>query len=220
MTPKVKKILPLIILSILLLLILASILIVSTLSKKQEKSKAFTNQIITQMAKTDGQSHVSESIQRNLDTITNSTKSDKDKYLALQNLLFYYSAEYSKTKNPELRKYAMNSIGGYASTSFPKLYSKENFEIPCADPSCGEDLDNDEKAILEKINKSGLSDYVKETIIINYKTASYTPISNSFDKKMGMSLVVSQLTRYNDPIASQAAQDLKNYLYNKYKMQL
>lgn len=179
----------------------------------------FINKISQNVQDSTGKRVISDAVKRNLDSLT-SNKSDKEKYLALKNLSFYYSDEYSKSRDPKLREFSSQAIDNYAKSAFPKFYDKNDFIIPCADPSCGEKMNTESETILKMINSSGLEDYRKETIVINYKTASYIPIDRLAEKRMGMTLVVNQLTRYGDPVASQAAQSLKEYLIKRYKMNL
>jgi len=212
------------ILVILITLISAFVINKNGIKQASSPSEKFANEIVSDIKKGYGSSsNISVAMQRNLDVLNDSSSSDEEKYLALKNLRFYYSFEYSGSHKPETREFGMKTIGNFAKKNFPKFYHEGDFNIPCADPSCGEKYDEEGKLILEKIKSSGLPLYVKDTIIPNYEAAYFTPIENNDDKEnklFGMKLVYQQLTKYGDPVASQAAMDLKKYIKNKYDLDI
>lgn len=216
-----RKIVYLGIIFLLILILILTVLSVYFIFKERKSDNSrFSETIYTQLKQNENTKEIPDAFARNLETINSSNKTDEQKYLALRNLFFYYNTEYSRTHDPKIKEFAEKTIGDYAKNNYEKYYTESEFRIPCADPTCGEAIDKEGEDLIKKINSSGLKDYQKETIITNFKTASYISSDRIDNKKIGMSLVVSQLNRYGDPVASSAAIDLKNYLKRKHKIDL
>lgn len=154
-------------------------------------------------------------VQASLNILNNNKLSDKERYKALKDITFYFSIAYANSHDPDVRVYVL-SLKDFAKKNFPKDYQEADFNIPCADPGCGEKPDEEIKQIRKEINESGIDPEYLRTINANFDQASYIPISEDFDKQYGFGLVLSQLEDMNNPKASAAAQRLKNYLKVRY----
>lgn len=159
----------------------------------------------------------------NLTQVLKTTEILKDKnntysarYTALENIVFFFSAGYAASHNPEMRAFG-NSLKTFALEKFPQEYREGYFDISCADPVCGEKQDDELKEIQKKIKESGISSDKLDTILINYEQASYIP--DKEEKKYGFGLVLLQLSKENNSQASAAAEELKEYLKTKYSFE-
>ena len=151
-----------------------------------------------------------------LKQVDNRSLSEEERYAALQNLLFFFRTQYVQTHDPDIRNYVATTLNEYAKKNFPKQHEEGDFEIPCSDTKCGREITPEFRGIMDKIQKSQLPSYKKDTILLNLKTLGYTPASDKFNSVMGLYVVIDQLISDGDPAASEAAEQLKQYLKVNY----
>lgn len=163
---------------------------------------------------------VPEVIDKQLKIINNPVGSEIEKYNALRNLSFYFSAEYSRNHNPKIKEYNDTVINDFAKENFKKLYKKEHFMILCSDPTCGQKINPELIEVIRIAKESKIPDYMKVTIDSNLTAAGQAPDKDIDNKRIGFTIVYHQLIRYGDPIASNGATLLKKYAKDKYNIDL
>lgn len=148
-------------------------------------------------------------------------KESKEKsYKYLVALASNFDSEYIISKDPEIRVFANNTLLKYAENNYPDNYNSLEFRIPCSDQKCGQEIDNNLKAIINDINNNlGEIDETK-IIIMNLETASYVPDDNVDSKLVGFKTVYVQLTNLGTVNATAAAEKLNEYSKFKYKYSL
>ncbi len=212
-----KKSLILIFVFILLILTPLIIFLISKFATPPTPSEIFIKQTQNFIDKNNGDNEIPEEISDIFDTLNDKTNSDKDQYEALKSLSFYFSSAYSESKKPDIRDYNSKYINDYAKNYYSNLYKNYDFIIPCSDPTCGQSLDSEISEAIKIIDTSKLDKDIKNTIIENLKTAGYTP--DLENKKIGLTLSISQLKETNDKDASKAADLLYKYAKEKYNIE-
>lgn len=97
--------------------------------------------------------------------------SDEARYLALDNLAFFFGSAYSDTNNPRIRKYLLD-LGKYGEKEFPSLYKKGSFNTVCQDPTCAPPTPEEIKSIISQIKSSNMPKENIERINKNLTNAS------------------------------------------------
>lgn len=161
-------------------------------------------------------------IEKQLEILNNEKLSSKERYIALENIAFYFATSYAAVKNPEYRKF-VSSLGDYAKQNFPDQYKDSTFNLGCSDAQCGEKPDQEFKQIQKEINEAGIEKAYLDTINRNLEQAGFIPSQSEIDKtekKFGYSLVIDNLLFFNNPKASAAAEHLREYANKKYNFDL
>ena len=199
-----------------IILIIAFILYLNT-KGKQASSNTITAEISSEALKLEP-ALSSERVKDALKKVNNAKLSDEERYKELANIYFYFSAAYSNIHDPSIRTFVNSRIDSYAKKTFPKLYQEGDFIIPCADSHCGKPIDNEIKEIIDIISKSNLSTDIKDVIVKNLTTTGY--IINIEQAKSGYSIVLLDLDQASNAQASKAAILLRNYIKDKYNIEL
>ncbi|MBI2621966.1 MAG: hypothetical protein HYW63_04985 [Candidatus Levybacteria bacterium] len=227
-TPKLpnnhrKIILVLIIFIILAIIVISSLLIFNkTIFEKVSgnKTEAFISEVDSFILKNTKVKETPEQVENTYKIIRDPNASNQSKYDGLVNLSFLFSTQYSLTQDPKYREFSKKVIEGYAKKNFPSLYHTNNFNIPCADPVCGQEFTSEIKEIFKLINESGMSEAYKNTISSNLKVAGHMPDSEVEEIEIVYWVIYEDLIFASDPIASEAAEFLKNYAKSKYNIDL
>ena len=157
-------------------------------------------------------------VNRYLDQLNNTKLSKKERYNALDNILFYFGIQYTQTHSPDVRNYVAKDLKEFAKKNFPEYYVEENFNIPCSDPVCGQKITPEFQSFIDQIQKGKLPEYMKSTILLNLKTVAYMPVKDKNNATIGLELVIGDLEASGDKQASDTAKLIKNYLLKTYSI--
>lgn len=208
--------------SIITLLVLITILIYINFINPINRTETaeFNSEILNLVKGKGGSSGAIENFEEVSQILADTKKSPDEKYQALTNLSFYLSSEYTATKDPSIRTFSKNVVGKYAKDNFPDLYRDSDFNIPCSDPECGQELDPEIKKIINTLVNSKVDPVVIDVISRNLTTAGHVPDSAFDNKRSGFSISYYQMIEANNSVASKAASMLKSFAKNKYSMNL
>lgn len=190
------------------------------INKTRYETKIFQEDLTEKILSVTNSKELPENIKNYLSIINDATKLKDERYQALSMLGFAFSYEYTISHDPSIRKFSSVVLGAYAKSQFPEFYNESDFNIPCADSQCGQELDPEIEKVIKTINENEIPDYMKNTIIRNLTSAGYAPDSDLAEKKYGIKLAVDQLRRTGDPEASQSAEKLVKYFKDRYKADL
>jgi len=219
-----KKIfLILIIIIILIIIVTSSVLIFNeSIFEKtiNSRTETFTSEVETFILKNSKVKKTPENVQDIFKVLKDPKVSDKSKYERLIYLSFLFSSQYSLTQDPRYREFSAKIIEKYAEDNFPSLYHTENFNIPCADPVCGQEFTPEIKEVFSLIEKSKMSEDYKRVISTNLKVGGHMPDSEVEEIEIVFKVVYEDLILTSDPVASEAAEKLSEYAKSKYKIDL
>lgn len=191
-----------------------------------DDKKYYKNDEIVKTAQELGSKGMATRVKKAVDKFSNTKLSDDQRYKALEDVYFYFAAAYTTTYNPKLREYINKDFNNYYKEQLPKFYNDvENygkFDIPCADPICGKNIDSDLNKIISLINELQVDPVIKGSSISDLKTAAYKPDNNEIDKQdkiYGFKLVIRLLNSAEDKNASETAKMLSDYLRKNYNIQ-
>lgn len=160
-------------------------------------------------------------VEEELAIINNTKLSDEERFKSLSDIYFYFSFAYSTSHDPAIREFVNKTFAKFANENFPKIQSNDDskrvFMIPCADPSCGQEIDPKIKEIINKIMNSNIDTNLKNRVKGNIEVAAYKLEEDKEDKLFGFGIAKRQLEQSGNPTASEAGNLLKIYVKEKYK---
>ena len=156
-------------------------------------------------------------VEEALKILNNQSLSDEERYVGISNLVYYFAVGYSITYDPKLREIINKDLNNLAKNMFPDQYEEDYFNLPCADPTCGEKADVELLKIQKEIKELNLVPEYLNTINSNLQQTIYLSYKdNKTDKMFGFEIVISGLETEGVKEASDSAKKLRDYVKKTY----
>jgi hypothetical protein len=172
-------------------------------SDKSEINQIFAN------AKFVDKNLVSEDITENeLENINNKNAADVDKYESVLRLSNLVNNAYIRTSDTRYKDLFL-ILKNYASNNYPKQYKVKDFEIPCADASCGQQIPPTITAIISEIDGLNIDKGYKTLATSNLKNGAFASDKN--EKGIKYAMAYNLLLTLGQADASASALKIKNF---------
>lgn len=217
-----KKLIGIIAILILILFTFAIAIGIKMINSPLENDTTKFTAYLNSYAKLDNNYFPPDYINKQLEILNNTSLSEEKRYYALIVIFGLLNNAYFDSNLPIYRD-ASISLDKYASKNFKKQYKKGDFYMACADSKCGETTPPDISRLVGEIKNLPIEDGLKQSIILNIKTASHVPYDTNFNKSDKLSsydIAVKQLISSNNSEASSSANKLKLFVKNKYGQNL
>lgn len=140
--------------------------------------------------------------------VEDNTKSQQEKYDALQSLELFLKSEYSRTNNPKYYVLLKNKVKPYVKENYPDLYDESVFYTSCQHEECADDEQPVElQEILNLIKESDLPDVVKETLIQDLINTGYKSDKTELEGKVGQYVLLADMVSNLDEMSESGAND-------------
>lgn len=205
---------------VLIIVIVLSSSLIIFLSFKEKSDSSLLDKKTNELIQGSTHKPMPDSIRPLFTQVSNKKLSSKQRYDALVKIKDYLSSLYNETKSPEIRNYIREDLKKFAESNFADQFIQEEFDLTCADPSCGEKIDPEMTSVLGKIKKINMPEIYRDTIMYNLNLALLIPDEEIEEKETGLSLSVIQLEGVGIPEASETAKLIREYAKDRYNITL